>query len=326
MKQRRARVALVWALALHCACAGPAIAAAWPERPVRLVVPSVPGGGTDISMRIIAPRLGEILGQQIVIDNRGGAAGNIGAEHVAKAAPDGYTLLAIIASHTSNPYVMRKVSYDLDRDFAPVSLVVIVPSLLVSHPSLPAKNVKELVAFVRARPGELQFASAGLGSAPHLMMALFNNLAGLQMIHVPYKGAGPALVDITAGYVPMMVSNILSSLPLAKSGRMRAYGVTSAKRSSAAPEIPTIAEGGLAGYDAATWFGIIVPAGTPRDVVVKLHSAVGQAVNDGVTRQRYLADGGEPAPSASPEEFREFIRAEGRKWAKVIRDAKIQPE
>jgi tripartite-type tricarboxylate transporter receptor subunit TctC len=326
MKQRRARVALVWALALPCACAGPAIAAAWPERPVRLVVPSVPGGGTDISMRIIAPRLGEILGQQIVIDNRGGAAGNIGAEHVAKAAPDGYTLLAIIASHTSNPYVMRKVSYDLDRDFAPVSLVVIVPSLLVSHPSLPAKNVKELVAFVRARPGELQFASAGLGSAPHLMMALFNNLAGLQMIHVPYKGAGPALVDITAGYVPMMVSNILSSLPLAKSGRMRAYGVTSAKRSSAAPEIPTIAEGGLAGYDAATWFGIIVPAGTPRDVVVKLHSAVGQAVNDGVTRQRYLADGGEPAPSASPEEFREFIRAEGRKWAKVIRDAKIQPE
>jgi tripartite-type tricarboxylate transporter receptor subunit TctC len=326
MKRKRALAALLGALALPFACAGPALAASWPERPVRLVVPSVPGGGTDISMRIIAPKLAEILGQQVVIDNRGGAAGNIGAEQVAKAAPDGYTLLAIIASHTSNPYVMRKVSYDLDRDFAPVSLVVIVPSLLVSHPSLPAKNVKELIAFVRARPGELQFASAGLGSAPHLMMALFNNLAGLQMIHVPYKGAGPALVDITAGYVPMMVSNILSSLPLAKSGRMRAYGVTSARRSSAAPEIPTIAEGGLTGYDAATWFGIIAPAGTPRDVVVKLHGAVGQAVNDGTIRQRYLADGGEPAPSKSPEEFREFIRAEGRKWAKVIRDAKIQPE
>jgi tripartite-type tricarboxylate transporter receptor subunit TctC len=326
MNQKRALVVLVWALALPGAFPAPAVAAAWPERPVRLVVPSVPGGGTDISMRIIAPKLGEILGQQIVIDNRGGAAGNIGAEQVAKAAPDGYTLLAIIASHTSNPYLMRKVSYDLDRDFAPVSLVVIVPSLLVSHPSLPAKNVKELIAFVRARPGELQFASAGLGSAPHLMMALFNNLAGLEMIHVPYKGAGPALVDITAGYVPMMVSNILSSLPMAKSGKMRAYGVTSAKRSSAAPEIPTIAEGGLAGYDAATWFGVLVPAGTPRDVVVTLHGAVGRALQDPATRQRYLADGGDPAPSASPEEFREFIRAEGRKWAKVIRDAKIQPE
>jgi len=326
MRRTRAPAALLWALALPIACAGPAIGASWPERPVRLVVPSVPGGGTDISMRIIAPKLAEIIGQQVVIDNRGGAAGNIGAEHVAKAASDGYTLLAVIASHTSNPYLMRKVSYDLDRDFAPVSLVVIVPSLLVSHPSLPAKNVKELIAFVRARPGQLQFASAGLGSAPHLMMALFNNLAGLEMIHVPYKGAGPALVDIMAGYVPMMVSNVLSSLPLAKSGKMRAYGVTSARRSSAAPDIPTIAEGGLAGYDAATWFGILVPAGTPRDIVMNLHGAVGRAVLDPVIRQRYLADGGEPAPSASPEEFRDFIRAEGRKWAKVIRDANIQPE
>jgi tripartite-type tricarboxylate transporter receptor subunit TctC len=158
------------------------------------------------------------------------------------------------------------------------------------------------------------------------MTALFNNLAGLEMTHVPYKGAGPALVDIMAGYVPMMVSNILSSLPQVKSAKMRAYGVTSARRSSAAPEIPTIAEGGLAGYDAATWFGILVPAGTSRDIVVKLHGAVGRAVLDPVIRQRYLADGGEPAPSASPEAFREFIRAEGRKWAKVIHDARFRPE
>ena len=326
MKRTRAPVTLLWALALPFACAGPATGASWPERPVRLVVPSVPGGGTDLSMRIVAPKLAEILGQQVVIDNRGGAAGNIGAEHVAKSAPDGYTLLAVIASHTSNPYVMRKVSYDLDRDFAPVSLVVIVPSLLVSHPSLPAKNLKELIVFVRARPGQIQFASAGLGSAPHLMMAMFNNLAGLEMIHVPYKGAGPALVDIMSGYMPMMVSNILSSLPRVNAGRMRAYGVTTAKRSSAAPEIPTIAEGGLAGYDAATWFGILVPAATPREIVVKLHGAVVRAVQDPVIRQRYLAGGGEPAPSASPEAFREFIRAEGRKWAKVIHDAKIKPE
>jgi len=308
--------------------AGPhaAMGASYPERPVRLVVPSVPGGGTDISMRIVAPKLAELLEQQFVIDNRGGAAGNIGAEFVAKAAPDGYTLLAVVASHTSNPYVMKKVSYDLDRDFAPISLVVIVPSLLVSHPSLPAGNVKELIAFARARPGELQYASAGLGSAPHLMMALFNNMAGLDMIHVPYKGAGPALIDIMAGHVPMMVGNILSTRPLVRSGKLRSYGVTSARRSNAAPEIPTIAEGGLTGYDAATWFGLLAPAATPRDIIVKLHSTAVRAVQDPVIRQRYAGDGAEPAPSASPEEFREFMRAESRKWAKVIRDAKIQPE
>lgn len=308
--------------------AGPraAFGASYPERPVRLVVPSVPGGGTDISMRVVAPKLGEILEQTIVLDNRGGAAGNIGAELVAKAAPDGYTLLAVIASHTSNPYLMKKVSYNLDRDFAPISLVVSVPSLLVTNTSFPARNVKDLIAHVKARPGQLQFASAGLGSAPHLMMALFNSMAGLDMVHVAYKGAGPALVDILAGHVPMMVSNILSALPQVRAGKMRSYGVTSARRSSAAPEIPTIAEGGLAGYDAATWFGLLAPAGTPRDIISKLHGAVVKAVQDPVIKQRYVGDGAEPMPSASPEAFREFMRAEGRKWAKVIRDAKIQAE
>jgi len=311
--------------ALAALACGP-VAGAYPERPIRLVVPSTPGGGTDLSMRVVAPKLAELLEQQIVIDNRGGAAGNIGAELVAKAAPDGYTLLAVVASHTSNPYLMKQVSYNLDRDFAPISLVVSVPSLLVTGPSFPAKNVKELIAQVKSRQGQLQFASAGLGSAPHLMMALFNNMAGLDMIHVPYKGAGPALVDIMAGHVPMMVSNVLSALPLARAGRLRAYGVTSSRRSSAAPEIPTIAESGLAGYDAATWFGLLAPAGTSRAIVVKLHGAVGRAVQDPVVKQRYVGDGAEPMPSASPGDFREFMRAEGRKWGKVIRDAKIQPE
>ncbi len=320
-------IASVVALASLAAVLAPAFgASAYPDRPIRLVVPSTPGGGTDLSMRVVAPKLAELLEQQIVIDNRGGAAGNIGAEIAAKAPPDGYTLMAVVASHTSNPYLMKKVSYDLDRDFAPISLIVIVPSLLVSHPSLPAKNVKELVAFARARPGQLQFASAGLGSAPHLMMALFNNLAGLDMIHVAYKGAGPALIDIMAGHVPMMVGNILSSLPLVKFGKVRAYGVTTAKRSGAAPEIPTIAEGGLKGYDAATWFGLLAPAATPRDIVMKLHATVVKAVQDPVVRQRYTGEGAEPTTSASPEEFREFMRAEGKKWAKVIRDAKIQAE
>lgn len=316
-------VAAVSALAVYLP--GAALGA-YPERSIRLVVPSPPGGGTDLSMRVVAPKLAELLEQQVVIDNRGGAAGNIGAELVAKASPDGYTLLAVVASHTSNPYLMKQVPYDLYRDFAPVSLIVIVPSLLVAHPSLPARNVRELIAFARARPGELQFASAGLGSAPHLMMALFNNMAGLNMTHVAYKGAGPALIDIMAGHVPMMVGNILSSLPLVKSGKVRTFGVTSARRSSAAPEIPTIAEGGLAGYDAATWFGLLVPAATPRETVMKLHATAVRAVQDPVIRQRYASEGGEPATSASPEAFHEFMRAESKKWAKVIRDAKIQPE
>src|SRR5688572_30124750 len=182
--------------------------AAYPEKPVRLVIPSVPGGGTDTTMRMIAPKLGELLGQQVVLDNRGGAAGNIGAEAVARAAPDGYTLLAIISSHTINPHMMSKVPFDLERDFAPVSLAVTLPNVLVSNPSLPVKTVKELIAFTRARPGQLQYASAGYGSNPHLMMELFASMAGIKMLHVAYKGAGPAFTDVIAGHVHVMAGNI----------------------------------------------------------------------------------------------------------------------
>ncbi|MBI4195582.1 MAG: tripartite tricarboxylate transporter substrate binding protein [Betaproteobacteria bacterium] len=313
-------------VAALCLLATGALAAGYPDRPVRLVVPSPPGGGTDTTTRMIAPKLSEILGQQLVIDNRGGAAGNIGAEIVARAAPDGYTLLACIASHTSNPAVMKKVGYDLERDFAPISLMVKVPNILISHPSLPAKNIKELIAFARARPGQLQFASAGLGSAPHLMMELFASMAGLKMIHVPYKGAGPALTDVIAGHVPIFAGNILSTLPHVKAGRVRAYGVTSARRSTAAPEIPAIAEGGLTGYEAVTWFGLLVPAGTPREIVMRLHGAVVGALEDPAVKQRFINDGAEPKPSSSPEEFREFMRAETKKWAKVIRDSGMKRE
>jgi len=322
---RRETARIVGMLSL-CAVIPGTLAAGYPDRPVRLIVPSPPGGGTDTSTRIIAPKLGEILGQQIVIDNRGGASGNIGAEAAARAAPDGYTLLAAIASLTSNPFVMKKVSYDLERDFAPISLTVTVPNVLVSHPALPVKNIKELIAFAKARPGQLQFASAGLGSAPHLMMELFLNLSGLKMIHVPYKGAGPALVDLVAGHVPLFAGNILNTLPHVRSGRVRAYGVTSARRSSAAPDIPTIAEGGLPGYEAVQWFGLLAPAGTPREIVARLHAAVVRALQDPAIRQRFVNDGADPMPSGSPEEFREFMRAEARKWAKVVKDAGIKPE
>ncbi len=325
MRQQYGRRARALRGALCVLALAPAVAcAAYPERPVRLIMPSPAGGGTDTAWRRITPKLSEVLGQQIVVDNRGGASGNIGAEMVAHATPDGYTLLACIASHAINPLIMKKVPYDLDRDFAPVTLAVVVPNILVSHPSLPAHNTRELVAYVKARPGQVQYASAGVGSAPHLMMELFANMAGLRMIHVPYKGAAPGLTDVIAGHVPMIASNILSTLPHVKGGRVRAYGVTSAKRSPAAPDIPTLAEGGLAGYEAVQWFGMLAPAGTPREIVMKLHGAVAQALNDPTVKQRFVDDGADAAPSASPEEFRAYIRAESKKWTKVVKEAGIR--
>ena len=300
--------------------------AAYPDRPIRMIVPSTPGGGTDLAARMVAPKLSEYLGQQIVIDNRGGASGNIGAELGARAAPDGYTLTAAVASLTSNASLMKKVPFDIERDFTPIAMTVIVPNLLASHPSLPAANVKELIAHIKSRPGQMQFASAGVGSMPHLMMEFFVSSAGLKMIHVPYKGAGVALVDVIAGHVPVMAANILSTLPQVRAGKLRAYGVTSAKRSPGAPDIPTIAEAGLPGYDAVTWFGVLAPAGTPRDIVMRLHVNVARAVNDTGVRKRFIDDGADPSPSASPEAFATLIRGEVRKWAKVIKDAGIQPE
>ena len=300
--------------------------AVYPDRPIRMIVPSTPGGGTDLAARMVAPKLSEYLGQQIVIDNRGGASGNIGAELGARAVPDGYTLTAAVASLTSNASLMKKVPFDIERDFAPIAMTVIVPNLLASHPSLPAANVKELIAHIKSRPGQMQFASAGVGSMPHLMMEFFVSSAGLKMIHVPYKGAGVALVDVIAGHVPVMAANILSTLPQVRAGKLRAYGVTSAKRSPGAPDIPTIAEAGLPGYDAVTWFGVLAPAGTPRDIVMRLHVNVARAVNDTGVRKRFIDDGADPSPSASPEAFATLIRGEVRKWAKVIKDAGIQPE
>jgi len=301
-------------------------AAAYPERPIRVIVPSTPGGGTDLAARMVMPKLSEFLGQQIVIDNRGGASGNIGAELGARAAPDGYTLIAAVASLTSNASLMKKVPFDIQRDFAPIAMTVVVPNVLVANPSLPAVNLRELIAHIKSRPGQMQFASAGVGSMPHLMMEFFVSMAGLKMIHVPYKGAGPALVDIIAGHVPLMTANILSSLPHVRAGRLRAYGVTSAKRSPGAPDIPTIAEAGLPGYDAVTWFGVLAPAGTPRAIVMKLHTGVVRAVNDPAVRNRFVSDGADPSPSKSPEEFAALISSETSKWAKVIKDAGIQPD
>ena len=322
----RAFAVFGFAIASAIAIAAASLAAAYPDHPVRLVVPSLAGGGTDTTTRIIAPKLAEYLGQQIVIDNRGGMSGNLGAELASRAAPDGYTLLATFASHASNPAVIKNTPYDLERDFAPISMTVIVPNLLYSHPSLPAKNVKELIAFARTRPGQLSYASAGVGSTSHLAMELFLSMTGLKMLHVPYKGASQAAIDVMAGHLPMTFGNIMNALPHTKTGRIRALGVTSAKRVSAAADIPTIAEAGLPGYEAVQWYGLLAPAGTPRDIVLKLHAGVVKALQDAAVKKRFIDDGAEPAASASPEDFSALIRAEIAKWAKVVKAAGIQPE
>lgn len=320
----RQAVAAIAGVLLLCAAA-PGAAAGYPDRPIRLIVPSPPGGGTDTSTRAIVPKLSEILNQNIVVDNRPGASGNIGAEIAAQAPADGYTLLAIIASHASNPAVMRKVTFDLARDFAPISRTVTLPNVLISHPSIPAKNTRELIAYIKSRPGQLNFASGGIGSIQHFAMELFLNMAQLKMTHVPYKGVAPATSDVIAGHVPMIAANILTILPHVKSGRVRAYGVTSLERSGAAPDLPTIAEA-LPGYEAVQWYGLVAPAGTPRAIVNKLHAAVVQTLNDPAVRQSFANGGADTTPSPSPEAYAKLIRAEIAKWAKVAKAAGIQPE
>jgi tripartite-type tricarboxylate transporter receptor subunit TctC len=297
----------------------------YPARAVRIIVPSAPGGGTDITARILAPKLSEQLGQQFVVENRAGAGTMIGSEVVARAAADGYTLLMGISTLAINPATYKKVPYDALRDFAPISHVVSLPNVLVTHPSLPVKTVKELIAFSRARPDGLYYASAGVGTSPHLSTELFLLMGGIKMVHVPYKGSGPGIVDIVAGHVSVMTPSILSGLPHIKSGRLRGLGVTSAKRAGGVPDIPTIAEAGLPGYEAVQWFGLLAPAATPREIVSRLHAETVRALQAADVKSRLSADGADPVGS-TPEEFAAFLRSETAKWAKVVKQAGIQPE
>lgn len=297
----------------------------YPTRAIRFVVPSAPGGGTDITARIVAPRLSELLGQQVVVENRPGAGTMIGGEVVARSAPDGYTLLVGISTLAINPAVYRKVPYDALKDFAPVTQLVATANLLVTHPSLPVRTVRELIAFAKPRPGLIDYASAGVGTNPHLSVELFLSMTGLKMVHVPYKGSGQGIVDVAAGHVPVMMPSILAGLPYAKSGRLRGLGVTSARRSGAAPEVPTIAEAGVPGYEASQWFGVLAPAGTPRGIVVRLHAEIARALQTPDVKAR-LANDGADAIGSTPEEFAAFLRSETAKWAKVARNAGIRPE
>jgi tripartite-type tricarboxylate transporter receptor subunit TctC len=306
--------------------AAPAVHAAYPEKAIRIIVPYPPGGNIDITARAIAPGLTDALGQQIVIDNRGGAGGTIGAELAAKATPDGYTtVLGSTGTLTTAPALYPRLGYDPVRDFATTSLVSSVPLVMVIHPSVPAKNVKEFIAIAKSRPGRITMASAGSGTTNHLSGELFQSASGTKMIHIPYKGSGPALIDLMGGQVDVHFDQMTTSIGFIQSGKLRAIAVTTLKRSAQMPAIPTMNESGLPGFDASTFTGIVLPAATPRDVVTKLHAALIKVLRSKATRDSFARFGADVLES-TPEEFSRFIRADLAKWSKVVREAGIKLE
>jgi tripartite-type tricarboxylate transporter receptor subunit TctC len=313
-------------MALAAATAGAAFAqAGYPSKPVRMVVPSSAGGGTDIVARIIAPELSKRLGQQVVIDNRPGAGTMIGIEVAAKSPPDGYTLLMGLSTLAINSALYKKVPYDPQRDFAPITQAVSSASIIVVHPSIPVKTLKELIAFARARPDQLNYASAGTGTYPHMTMELFLSMAKLKMVHIPYKGTAPAMIDMVAGQVATMAATILTGMPQIRAGRLRPLAITSAARSPIVPDIPTVAEAGLPGYESVQWYGMLAPARTPKDIITRLHGDTTRILQQPEIKARFAGDGADPVGS-TPEEFSRYIQSELTKWAKVAREAGIQPE
>ena len=298
----------------------------YPTKPIRLVITYPPGGNTDLVGRALALKLGEFMGQQVVVDNRGGAGGVLGSMITAQSAPDGYTImLGTSAGMVINPLLSRKLSYDPVKDFAPVSMVVIVPQLLVINPQLPVKNVRELIAFAKAKPGYLNAGSSGVGTPNHFGTELLKWLAGVDIVHVPYKGGAPALTDLLGGQIQMAFSSVPAVLPHIKAGRLVALGVGSAKRSPALPNIPTIAEAGVPGYEYTTWYGIFAPAKTPRTLIARLNAEIVKAMETPDIKDRFTALGGDPDPG-TPEELRAYMANESAKWAKIIKAANIRIE
>ena len=327
---------LLFAICAACTVTAHAQAPApYPSKPIRLVVPFPPAGPTDVVARLVGQKLAERWGQQVVVENRAGAGGTIGAEFVARSAPDGYTLImGSTANMAVNVTLVEKLSYDPVKDFVPVNLAAITPNLMVVNPALPAKNVREFIALAKgvnpgvnpgSKPGGLNYASGGSGTPSHLAAELFKTMAGIQMSHIPYKGSIPALTDVMGGQVTMMLDSMPSALPLVKSGKLRALAQTGAKRSQAVPDLPTIGESGLPGYEVAGWFGLFAPAGTPRDIVMKLSSEVTLVLNLPDVKERYALLGAAPGPG-NPEEFARFQVSEIAKWAKVIRDSGTKAE
>ena len=288
-------------------------------------MPYPPAGGTDVVARILAEPLGAALGQTIVIDNRGGAAGNLGTDLAAKAPADGYNILFTLSSHTINPKLYDKLPFDVEKDFAPISLAAMIPQILVVHPSVPANSVKELIALAKANPGKLNYASVGTGSPGHIAGELFKLKTGVDIVHIPYKGGGPAVVDTIGGQVQLLFVSMPAAWQHVKAGKLKAIAVTSAKRSVAAPDVPTIAESGVPDYVVDSWYGALAPAKTPPAAVARLNAAFVKVLEDPLVRERLLAQGAEAAPS-TPAEFDRLIRDELQKWEFVIRTAKIKPE
>ncbi len=298
------------------------LAQPYPAKPVRIIVPFPPGGGLDIVARTISPKLSEALGQQIVIDNRGGASGLLGTELAAKAAPDGYTIfMGTLGNLSVNPLLFPKAPFDIARDFTPLTQAVAVTFMLYTHPSFPVKTVRELIAIAKARPGQINYASSGAGGAPHLAAELFNSVAGVKLVHVPYKGSGPSFIDLLGGQIPLTFDSLTQGLPYVNSGRLRAVATLGPKRTPVLPQVPTAGET-LAGYVVVNWFGLVAPAATPRDVVNRLHTELVKVLRMPDIRERLSAQGADPVGSTM-EEFGAFMKAETAKWALVIKAANI---
>ena len=306
------------------ACAPLAHAQKYPVKPVRIVVGFQPGGATDISARAIAQKLTDALGGSFIVDNRPGAAGNIAADLVSKAQPDGYTIL-MANSTIAIPALFAKLPFDVRKDFAPLSLVALGPSVLVVHPSLPVKDVKTLVAFAKAHPKQLAYGSGGLGNVTHLAMELFASLTKTDMVHIPYKGAAPSIIGLVSGEVQLLFSSIPAALTQVKAGKMRAIGVSISQRSNALPDVPTIEEAGVPGYYAASWYGLLLPAGTPANVVDTLAREVSATMASQDIKEKMLREGFEPVGNG-PEQFSKFIREEIPRWDKVVKTAGIKPQ
>ena len=304
--------------AIAFSASDPSPAQAFPSKPLRIVAPSAPGATTDIVSRVVAQKLAESFGQQVVVDNRPGAGGNVSAELVSKAAPDGYTLLLGIPGLATNPSLYRKLSYDPQADLAPVTLVSSGPLALVTHPSLPVQSVTQVIALAKSRPGELNFPSVGAGTTSHLSVELFKSMARIDMVHVPYKNFGQALTDLASGRMSLMINAIPGLISHIESKRLRPLAVTSAKRTPVLPQLPTIQEAGLPGYQVVTWNGILGAAGTPREIVGRLNAEIGKALRAQDVKDRFLSMGFETIPS-TPEEFSAWIRSETEKWSKVIK-------
>ena len=309
---------------LCCGMISGALAQAYPARPIRLIVPFPPGGSNDIVGRVVGAQLGERLGKQVVVDNRGGAGGTIGTEIAVRSQPDGYTLLIISVAYSYNPF-LYKLAYDPIKAISPVGTIGTGPNVLAVHPSVPAKSAKDLIALAKAKPGQLTYASAGVGTFQHMSSELFRIMSGINMLHVPFKGGGPAMLSVIAGQTQISIGSLIQTLPHIRSGKLKALGVGGAKRSSALPDVPTIAESGIPGYEANNWWGIVAPAGTPADVIKKLSTELSAILTSPDTQKWFVSEGAE-VMSKNPDEFRKFISTEMGKWGRVVKEAGIRAE